>query len=392
MKCYVLDGTFAPKEDYQLSEREKKDKRAFRSNFIWKDLTEGIVERPIPKIKPNQVLIKVGACGVCGSDMHAGHMDAQNYTEYSAHLRLPVILGHEFSGEIVEAGSEVRDYKVGDLIAVEQIRWCGECPACRKCKFNSCYFLEEAGLSLDGGFCEYAAIDEKYCCNLNDVADKLGDKMAALEAGALAEPVSVSYAGMVINAGGVQPGAHVAVFGAGPIGLAAIGVARAAGAAKIFAFDTVPEKLTLAKNIGADEAYNSIELYQKGTTPAAVVMEATKGIGCSMVVECTGAHSKVYPDIVNLMAIGGKVVQLGISSNMANFDLTPFQLKGASIVGSLGHAGNDIFPSVIRMMAQGALDMRGIVTARFSLDDCKKALDEAKTGKHGKVLVSQHYK
>ncbi|MGI6170028.1 MAG: scyllo-inosose 3-dehydrogenase [Christensenellales bacterium] len=391
MKCYVVDADFMPKQGYKLSEREAADKRAQRSSFVFKNLRAGIVERPVPKVGPKDVLIKVGACGVCGTDMHAAEMDSEGYTVYSGHLRLPVIMGHEFSGEIVEVGSAVRDYKVGDLIAVEQIRWCGECPACRKGKFNSCYFLEEVGLSSDGGFSEYAVVPEKYCCNINEIATLLGDKLAALEAGAVAEPTCVSYAGMMINAGGVQPGSHVTVFGCGPIGLASIALAQAAGAAKIFAFDTVPEKLKLAKEIGADFAYNSIELGKQGTSPSEVVLDETAGIGCGQVVECAGVASAIYPDIVNLMSIGAKVVQLGIGSGLSSIDLTPFQIKGCSIVGSLGHAGNDIFPSVLRMMAKGRIDMRKMVTGRYNLDDISAGIEAAKSGKHGKVLISQHY-
>lgn len=391
MKCYVVDADFAPKEGYKLSAREKADKRAQRSSFVFKNLRAGIVERPTPKVGPKDVLIRVGACGVCGTDMHAAEMGDDNYTVYSGHLRLPVIMGHEFSGEIVEVGNAVRDYKVGDLVAVEQIRWCGECPACRRGKFNSCQFLEEVGLSSDGGFAEYALVPEKYCCNINEIATLLGDKMAALEAGALAEPTCVSYAGMMINAGGLQPGSHVAVFGCGPIGLASIALAKAAGAAKIFAFDTVPEKLELAKKIGADFAYNSLDLYKQGSSPAEMVLDETGGIGCAQVVECAGVASRTYPDIVNLMAIGAKVVQLGIGNGLSNIDLTPFQIKGCSMIGSLGHAGNDIFPSVLRMMAKGRIDMRPIVTARYSLDDIADGIKAAKSGKHGKVLISQHY-
>ncbi|MGI6152866.1 MAG: scyllo-inosose 3-dehydrogenase [Christensenellaceae bacterium] len=392
MKCYLVEADFSPKEGYVLNEREKRDHRAQRSSMVFNNLRAGLSECEKPKPGPKDVLIKVGACGVCGTDMHAGFAGEDGYTEYTGHLRLPVIMGHEFSGEIVEVGSEVTEYKVGDLIAVEQIRWCGECFACRKNKFNSCINIEEVGLSMNGGFAEYAVVPQKYCVSLNEVAERLGDKMAALEAGALAEPTCVSYAGMMINGGGVQPGAHVAVFGSGPIGLAAVALARAAGAAKIFVFDTVDEKLELAKKVGADYVFNSITLAKEGSSPAERVLDITKGIGCGMVVECAGVPSKTYPDIVQLMSIGATVVQLGMGGALATIDLTPFQIKGCRIVGSLGHAGSDIYPSVIRMMAQGSIDMRKIVTGRFNLSDVEEGIEAAKSGKHGKVLISQHYK
>ncbi|MGI6152868.1 MAG: scyllo-inosose 3-dehydrogenase [Christensenellaceae bacterium] len=391
MKAYVLEGKWAPKPGYVLNPREERDHRAARGNMVWKDVTASIKEWPTPEIGPTDVLIKVGACGVCGSDMSAAKMDDEGYSHFSGHLRLPVILGHEFSGEIVEVGKEVTKVKVGDLIAVEQIRWCGECSACRKGKFNSCENLEEIGLSDHGAFCEYAKVPEKYCCNINEIADLLGDKLAALEAGALSEPTGVSYNGIMINGGGVQPGANVTVFGTGPIGLAAIALCRAAGAAKIFAFDTVTEKLELAKKVGADFVYNSIDVAKQGSSPTEIVMEKTHGLGCSKVVEAAGAFNKTYPDIVNIMSIGANVVQLGMSPGLATIDLTPFQIKGCSLSGSLGTAGSDIIPSVLRMMAQGSIDMRKIITGRYSLDDTAQAIKDASAGGHGKVLVSQHY-
>jgi len=391
MKAYVLEGKWAPKDGYVLNPREERDHRAARGNFVWKDLSASVKEWPTPQVGPKDVLIKVGACGVCGSDMSAVKMDDEGYTKFSGHLRLPVILGHEFSGEIVEVGKEVTTVKVGDLIAAEQIRWCGECPACRKGKFNSCYNLEEIGLSDHGAFSEYAVVPEKYCVLINELADLLGDKMAALEAGALTEPTGVAYNGIMINGGGVQPGANVAVFGTGPIGLASIALCRAAGAAKIFAFDTVTEKLELAKKVGADFIYNSIEIKEQGLTPTEIVMEGTGGIGCSKVVEAAGAPNHTYPDIVNIMSLGANVVQLGMSTGLSQIDMTPFQIKGCSFTGSLGTAGSDIIPSVVRMMSQGSIDMRQIVTGRYNLDDTASAIKDASNGKQGKVLVSQHY-
>lgn len=391
MKAYVLDGKWAPKEGYELNPREKADRRAARGDFVWKDVKAGVVDWETPRPKDNQVLIKVGACGVCGSDMHAAETDADGYTMFAGHLRLPVIMGHEFSGEIVEVGKDVKKYKVGDLIAVEQIRWCGKCDACRIGMFNNCFELEEIGLSDHGAFSEYAVVPEKYCCNINNIAELLGDSLAALEAGALSEPTGVAYNGMMINGRGVQSGSHVAVFGTGPIGLSAIALARASGAARIFAFDTVEEKLGLAKLVGADYTYNPIELARQDSSPTEVVMDATSGVGCKVVVEAAGNATRTYPEIVKLMSIGANVVQLGMSGGLSTIDMTPFQIKSCSITGSLGTAGNGIIPSVLRMMAQGSIDMRRIITGRYNLMDTAMAIDDAKSGKHGKILVSQLY-
>lgn len=392
MKAYVINADYTPKDGYVLNQREIETHRAMRGNMIWKNVNAGLIEISKPEIKSDEVLIKVGACGVCGSDLHMIEMGEDHYTLFPGHTKFPVISGHEFSGEVVEIGSDVKSVQVGDLIAVEQIQWCGKCDACRIGKFNQCRNLEEVGITRNGGFCEYSVVNEKFCCKINDIAERYGDKMTALELGALAEPTCVVYSGMIVNAGGVRPGGYVAVFGAGPIGLAAINVARACGAASIFAFDTVTEKLELAKIAGADYTYNSIELSKKGSAPSEVVMEMTKGIGASMIVEAAGAFPKTYPEIAKSIAIGGKVVQLGMQASNAPVDMTAFQVKNASIQGSLGHAGSDIYPSVLRMMAAGRLDMRTMVTARYSLDNIAQALKTARLSGSGKVLVSQHYK
>lgn len=393
MKAFVVEGEWAPKPGYILNKRELKDKRAMRADLVYKNVTTSLKDVPIPQIGDTDVLIKVGACGVCGSDLHAIGRDAEGYSTFASHVKLPVILGHEFSGEVVEVGKNVTTTKVGDIISVEQIRWCGTCRVCRTGMFNQCENLEETGLSCDGAFAEYALVPEKYVCVINDIAELLGDKMKAFEAGALAEPTCVAYSGIQINAGGIKPGANVAVFGTGPIGLAAIELARAFGAAKVFAFNTNPARDHLAWAMGADYVFNPRALKEQGTSAGEVVMDNTHGIGASMIVEATGNFSEVYPEIMKCLAVGARVVQLGIGAKPAVFDSMPLLRSNAHIVGSLGQAGSDIFPSVLRMMASGRIDMRKMITARFKLDDVATAITDS--GKrdlgHGKVMVSQFY-
>jgi threonine dehydrogenase-like Zn-dependent dehydrogenase len=307
-------------------------------------------------------------------------------------LRLPVIMGHEFSGEVVEVGPKVIDLKVGDLVAVEQIHWCGKCRGCRIGKPNQCSYVEELGLSKNGGFAEYAVIEERFCCNINKLYEKLGDKLAAMEAGALVEPTCVAYSGMIINGGGFRPGANIAVFGAGPIGLAAISIAKVSGAAAIFAFDTMPARLVLAKEVGADYTMNPLELKKQGSSPCEQLLELTEGLGIGMFVEATGNTSAVYSDILHCMDISAKIIQLGVGAKNPEIDLTQLIIRNSSIQGSMGHAGNDIYPSVIRLMAAGKIDMRQIATARYSIEKTSDAINAAAYGTQGKVLVGQYYK
>jgi threonine dehydrogenase-like Zn-dependent dehydrogenase len=393
MKAFYAEADWAPKPEYALSERERLDRRSYRADLAFKNVRARIVDRPVPSIRDDEVLIRIGACGICGSDLHTLEMGPDGYSVFASHVRFPVITGHEYSGEVVEIGCGVTSLRPGDLVAVEQIHWCGACRSCRAGTFNQCENVEEAGLSSDGGFAEYGAVREKFCCRINGLADRLGDRLAALEAGAVAEPTCVAYGGMQINAGGVKPGANVAVFGAGPIGLAAIALAKAFGAARIFAFDPNPHRNELARIMGADTVLNPNELIRQGTGAGAMVMEETGGLGAGMIVEASGSYSNVYPEIVRCLGASARVVQLGIGSTPAVFDVMPLIRRNAHIVGSMGHAGNDVFPSVLRMMENGRIDMRKMVTARYPLSETPAAIEDSGRGElgHGKIFISQHY-
>ena len=393
MKAFVLEADWSPKKDYKLSDKENSDKRAFRSDLVWNNIRTGIKEVSVPAVKDDEVLLKVGACGICGTDVHAVQSDEFGYSAYASHLKLPVILGHEFSGEVVETGKNVKTVSVGDIIAVEQMHWCGKCRSCRAGMFNQCENLEEAGLSSDGGFAEFIAVPEKFCCNINDIAEELGDKQAAFEAGALAEPVCVAYSGMAINAGGVKPGSNVVIFGAGPIGLVSAELAKAFGAGKIFVFNTNPHRDYLPEKLGVDYVMNPNDLLKQGSSAGDFVLEYTNGIGAGMIVEATGNYEKVYPEIIKCMGNCSKIVQLGVGGKDVQFNMLPVLRKNAKIIGSLGHAGSGIFPHVLSMMASGRIDARKIVTGRFSLDNIEKGIEEASKRElgHGKILVSPNY-
>ncbi|MCC8166454.1 MAG: alcohol dehydrogenase catalytic domain-containing protein [Planctomycetes bacterium] len=394
MKAFYAEAEWAPKPEYAMSERERRDRRSYRADLAFKNVRAGLADRPIPAIGNDEVLIRIGACGICGSDLHTLDVDAAGYSSFASHVRFPVITGHEYSGEVVEIGKDVASLRVGDLVAVEQIGWCGACRPCRAGKFNQCENIEEAGLSCDGGFVEYGAVREKFCIVINSLADALGGTLPAFEAGALAEPTCVAYNGMVVNAGGVTPGSHVVVFGAGPIGLAAIALAKALGAAKIIAFSTNHLRNALAATMGADVVLNPTDLATNGTSAGQAVMKETGGLGADMIVEASGNLSNVYPEISRCLGVEARVVQLGIGPAASGFDLMPFVRRNAKIIGSMGHAGNNVFPSVLRMMAAGRLDMRRMVTARYPLSETAAGI--AASGKrelgHGKILVSQHYR
>lgn len=391
MRAFYVEADFEPKSGYKLSAREQNTKRAARGNSVWKNIHGTVTDRPQPFPKPDEVLIKVGAAGMCGTDVALLSTDDNGYTKYDGHSKYPIITGHEFSGEIVELGKAVKSLRVGDLVSVESMNWCGECDACRMGMFNQCKNLEEPGLTFDGGFAEYTVVKAKYCYRLNDIVEFYGDKMTACELGAMVEPTGVAYNGLFVRGGGIRPGGHVVVFGAGPIGLAAISLMRTSGAAKLICFETMEERRQLAKKCGADYVFDPILLQQNGTDSSELLMDLTQGRGIAMFAECSGATNATYPIMAGALAISGKTVQIGHSLGKTSIDLYPYMFNAGSISGSNGQSGQGIYNDVIALMANGRIDMRKMVTARVHLEDILKGILQAANKVSGKVLVSMDY-
>lgn len=387
MKGLLLEAEWKVRAGYKLAKREKETRRALNGSNIWKNPKLAIREVPIPKIGSEEVLIRVKACGVCGSDVHMSEVDSEGYILFPGHSRSPCIIGHEFAGQIEEVGKKVKNLKVGGMVTAEEMNWCGECLPCRAGMVNQCENLEEIGFTINGAFAEYVAVKAKYCCKIDALVNIYGDREKAYEAGAVVEPTSVTYNAMFTRAGGFKPGGNLVIFGAGPIGLAATGLARTAGAAKVIVFETAPPRVELAKKMGADKVYDPKELERQGIKPHQVVLENTEGVGGAMLVEAAGACRQTIPEMEKAMAINGKIVQIGMVAGRTPVDLLAFQVKGAHFHGSIGHSGHDNFPSVIRLMAAGRIDMTKIITSRFPLDEAIDAIASSGSLREGKVLV-----
>ncbi|RME42521.1 MAG: alcohol dehydrogenase [Caldilineae bacterium] len=382
MKGLVLDAVWEPKPDYPVSAWEKETGKAITGNSIWRHPKLEVREKPDPQIQPDQILVEVKACGVCGSDMHFYETDDDDYILYPGLTKFPSILGHELSGKVVEVGSEVTGLKVGDMVTVEEMIWCGECIPCRNGYPNHCTHLEEIGFTIDGGFANYLAIGAKFAWKIDAIAERFGDEQKAYEVGALTEPTSVSYNAMFERAGGFRPGHYVSVFGAGPIGLAAIGLAEAAGAGMIVAFEISPERRELAKKVGADYVYDPREV-----TPSEVLLELSKGEGFNFHVEAAGAPHLTVPEMVKSLAINAKMVQIGRAARNVPMYLETLQVRRAQFFGAQGHSGHETFPNVIRMVASGRLDLSPIITARYNLQDTVAAIAQATERRDGKIMV-----
>ena len=281
MKALVVDAMWAPRKDYSVTEEENINSRALCGSQVWKDPRFEIKEVPTPDIDDDEVLIRVKACGICGSDIHLFETDKEGYIIFSGLVKLPCILGHEFSGIVEKVGKRVASLKRGDAVAVESILWCGICTSCRGGSLNQCKNVELAGLSSNGALAEFIGVKEKYCWNLNTLRE-VYEEQKVFEAGALIEPAGCAYNGMFVNEGGLMPGETFVVYGVGSIGLAAVALARTAGASKINAFDKIPERLALAKKMGADFVFNVNNCHDKKSPAHRIVLELTEDEGADI--------------------------------------------------------------------------------------------------------------
>ncbi len=382
MKGLVLDAAWEPKSGYQVSDWEKETGKAITGNSVWRHPALEVREWEDPKPGAYDALLEVQACGVCGSDIHFYETDDQGYILYPGLTKFPTILGHEFSGKVVEVGKDVTTLKVGDMVTVEEMIWCGRCIPCRNGYLNHCANLEEIGFTIPGAFANYITVDEKFCWKIDAIAERLGDEKKAYEVGAMTEPSCVAYNGMFTRAGGLKPGHFVSVFGTGPIGLAAIGLAKAAGAGLIVAFEVSPQRLELAKQVGADYAYDPREV-----SPGEIMMELSDGAGFDFHVEAAGMPHLIVPEMEKALAINGKISQIGRAAQRVPMYLESFQVRRAQFFGAQGHSGHENFPNVIRLVAAGRLDLSPIVTARYGLQEVVQAIDKSGDRSDGKIMV-----
>jgi len=392
MRALQILATWDPKKEYHLTDKEIAEKRALKGNHIYRNPVLEMVEKEMPKPKDDEVLVKIGACGVCGSDIELLFNDDEGYTNWTSQCKWPCTIGHEFAGEVIECGKDVKYLQNGDLITLENTVWCGNCMSCRMGMFNHCENLDEIGFTADGGFAEYAVVKKKNCYRINDFINVFGSKEQALKVGALTEPVAVVYNGMFIRAGGFLPGSNVVVFGCGMIGLAAIALAKTAGAAKVIAFGGSSEyRLKLAQKVGADYVFSTAALKREGCRPADVIMEITEHRGASMMVEATEHLNATIPEMEDSLAVGGKIVQIGFSATKTNISSTKYQKCAASYIGTNGNAGHNIYPMIINLVTSGRLDLSPVISRCYDIDHAIDAIKDSKKTSEGKFLVTPFF-
>ncbi len=381
MKALTLSADFAPRAGYELSEREAREHRIQNGNMVWKNPSVSIGEVSDPQPRADEVIVKVAAVGICGSDMHMYEADAETgYMLYPGFVKVPNILGHEFAGRVVAVGSAVRDLREGDLVSVEEIQWCGECVVCRRGHVNHCEYHEEIGFTTPGAMAEYIACRARYCWKLNEVAERYGEELA-LQLGAMVEPSGVSYQGLFNRNPSWLPGNHVLIFGAGPIGLTAQALAQAAGAGRMIVVDPSPSRRAVAAELGASDLLSGAEDLDES------ILEITKGRGVDTVVEAAGVADKTLQVLQNCLAVNSTLVDIGLGERNPEFPIVTYKYRGVNYVGSLGHAGMGVFQNVIRLLASGRIDLRPIISARLPLADAESAFRRLESREDAKILL-----
>lgn len=308
-----------------------------------------LVELPTPDVGPDDLLVRVKACGICGSDVHG--------FDGSTGRRIPpVVMGHEAAGQVAAVGANVSAYKIGDRVTFDSTVSCGKCFFCTHGDINLCDNRQVLGVSCNefrrnGAFAEFVAVPQS-------IAYRIPETLA-YEHAALIEAVSIGVHAVSIS--GIKLGDTAVIVGAGMIGLLTLQAARLAGCTRVIAVDLDDAKLEVAKQLGADEGLNP-----KTCDVPARVAELTNGRGADVAIECVGATSPIKTAIMSVRK-GGTVTLVGNISPTVELPLQAVVTRQIRVQGSC--ASNGEYPQCIDLLASGAIRVDPIISALAPLED-----------------------
>lgn len=321
-----------------------------------------VQDYPLPEPGPDEVLLKVHACAICGTDPKIIGCGWKLNIDYGN-----FIPGHEYSGEIVKLGPGVTEFKVGDRIAIETHKGCEKCVNCLRGRYTIClnYGKKETGhrhygFTVNGGFAQYVVnhVRTLYC-----IPDNLSYAEAAL----------VTTGGCVMNAienaGGFMGGETVAVFGPGPIGLMAVNICKALGAVKVFLVGTRDDRLEIGKILGADVTLNINNVED----PVQAIREMTDGYGVDLAIETSAAPIAVAQS-VDVVGRGGRISLLGDANEKVPINFKRFVLDDLKATAVRGEGGANC-GRVLKLMSIGAIQAKPLLTHKFPLDQINEAFD-----------------
>lgn len=307
-----------------------------------------ITDLPTPIPGPGELLIRVAACGICGSDVHG-------YDGSSGRRIPPIVMGHEAAGRVAAIGAQVTGWREGDRVTFDSTISCGSCPYCARGEINLCDRRQVLGVSCgdyrcDGAFAEYVIVPQR-------IAYKLPDALSFSEA-AMLEAVAVAVHAVSLSP--IISGTQALVLGAGMIGLLCLQALRAAGCSTVFIADVDPSRLTLAKQVGATET-----LHATGDELVAEIFKRTGGAGVSLAVEAVGIDPTVRA-AVNSVRKGGAVTLVGNITPEVTLPLQKVVTRQIRIQGSCASAGE--YPQAIQLLTSGAINVKPLISAVAPLE------------------------
>lgn len=321
---------------------------------------------PMPKVGPEDILIQVKACGICGTDVHIYEGD-----KGAAEVTPPTILGHEFSGVIAEVGSNVTKYKVGDRVCIDPNCYCGKCDFCRNGIAHYCTDMIGYGTTVNGGFAEYCSVNQRQVY-------KLGDN-TTFEQGAMTEPVACCLHGMDMC--NIHPGSNVVVIGGGMIGLLMLQLSKLAGAARVALLEPVESKRVVAKKLGADILIDPInenveeELKKAGMT------------WVNTVIECVGKTATIQ-QAIDIVGNKGTVMMFGLTKPDDTIAVKPFQIFQKEIELKSSFINPYTQKRALDLIDSGRLDVSSMVYAVESLENLSDILSSPELRAKGKYIIS----
>ena len=335
-----------------------KDGHMKAAVFHGKDVGLKIEDIPVPQIGAGQILVKVAACGACHTDLH--------YIDHGVPTfkKPPIVLGHEASGTVEEVGAEVTNVTKGQRVLIPAVLTCGRCMFCRMGRENICAEMKMLGNHFDGAYAEYVAVPAK------DVLD-LPESIPLAEASIIADAISTPYHA-VKNRARVQPGDRVVVFGCGGVGINAVQLAAAVGA-YVIAVDINERKLEWAAEFGAAKTINAGQVERVSKE-----IKKLTGGGADIAMEVIG-NPRTIEEAFECVRVGGRLCVVGYTHEAISVVAGKIMFKEIEVVGSLGCRPVDYVP-LMRMVEQGRIDLKRLVTHRFSLDEIGQAFEVMKEG------------
>jgi len=324
-----------------------------------------IEERPVPKPGRGEILVRVAACGVCHTDLHYLDHGVKTFR------KPPLILGHEPSGTVEESGPDSHLFRPGERVLLPAVLTCGRCRPCRLGRENICESMRMFGNHVDGAYAEFVVAPEK------DVF-ALPEEIPLEEGSIIADALSTPFHAVTRRAK-VHPGETVVVFGCGGVGMNVVQVASASGG-RVIAVDLSEEKLGLARRLGASEA---IHPPAAGDVPKAV-RRATDG-GAEVAFEAIG-HPATIRQAFDSLRTGGRLVVVGFAAEEVPIPAGRLMFREITLLGSLGCRPVD-YPPLIRMVRDGRLKVKELVTHRFPLEQIGEALDLLRRGESLRSIV-----